>query len=111
VTPEAALGISSVVLVALLVVQSLSVGMRYVRLMSLSNSASDIAAASGDPFLRLQQAREFVMSQDSEIDFTSAFDGDRVSVTLTDQHPTIGVWRPQLRVTSKSTYLDEVVIE
>jgi hypothetical protein len=111
VTAEAALGISSVVLVALLVVQSLSVGMRYVRLISLSHSASYIAAASGNPFLRLQQAREFVQEQDSEIDFTSSIDSDHVAVTLTDRHPAIGVWRPHLRVTSNSTYLDEVVIE
>ncbi|MEY4323822.1 MAG: hypothetical protein RL410_1603 [Actinomycetota bacterium] len=96
------------VFVAAILIQSMFVGVEYIRLLGLVHEAAHIASSSGDPDLRIAQAEEFLRNQEHNLGARITSDGSDVTVSLAMSLPTVLMWRPELHVSETSMLVDDV---
>ncbi len=109
-TVEAALGIASLMWVAVLLIQGIAFAVGYVQLQVIGYEATRILTASGDFALRQSEAQQFLMRTDSELEFTIERDSDLVRLTLIKASELSLSFLPQeLRLEIEGRLLDAAV--
>lgn len=107
VSVEAALAISAFLVVAVIVVQSLVIGLWHVRARGVLAEAVRIATASGEPAKQVQVARSFISEQLPEAEVQQQLSDEGVRFELS-QSLDIAVlnWRPAISVSESGIWQD-----
>ena len=108
VTSEAAIGIAAMVFVAAILIQSMLVGVQYIRLLGIVHVAAHIASASGDPQFRIAQAEQFLLRHQEQGDARITSGENSVTVSFAMQLPAVLSWKPVMQVSETANYLDEI---
>lgn len=109
-TVEAALGIASLMWVAVLLLQGIAFAVSYVQLQVIGYEATRILTASGDFAVRQNEAQQFLLQTDSELEFTIERDLDLVRLTLIkSSNPSLSFLPQGFRIEIEGRLLDAAV--
>lgn len=107
VSLEAACAITVLLIVAVMVIQSLAVGLWHVRARGVVAEAVRIATASGEPAKQVALARTFIGEQlpFATVDQRVSDEGVRFEVSELLRIPAVS-WRPKVRVSESGMWQD-----
>lgn len=105
---EAALGIAAVLACFGFLIQASAVGVEYLRLLAIAADTAELASASGQLSLRVEQARDWANQQAPAAEIVITHDQRTVHVQASQQLTLLGgSWRPLVSATVDAVLIDQ----